>query len=68
VTKPWRRERERETHTHTHTKKKLRTVVMDADAVPVFTAEGKRRSIILTGAKEVADYVKTVETVIKASS
>lgn len=49
-------------------KEQLRTVAMDVDAVPVVTFEGKRRDITLTGAKEVADYVKALETVAKESS
>lgn len=47
---------------------RLRTVAMDVDAVPVVMVEGKRRDVTLTGAKEVADYVKALETVIKESS
>lgn len=49
-------------------KEKLRTVAMDVDAVPIVTVEGKRRDITLQGAKEVADYVKALETVAKEST
>lgn len=49
-------------------KDKLRTVAMDVDAVPIVTFEGKRRDLTLTGAKEIADYVKALETVAKESS
>lgn len=49
-------------------KLKLRTVGMDVDAVPVITVEGRRRDITLTGAKEVSEYVKALETVIKDST
>lgn len=48
-------------------KARLREVAMDCDAVPVVMVEGKRRDITLTGAKEVKDYVKAMETVIKES-
>jgi predicted DsbA family dithiol-disulfide isomerase len=47
---------------------RMREVARDNDAVPVVTVEGKRRDITLTGAKEVAEYVKALETVIKESS
>ncbi|KHN99400.1 Thioredoxin-like fold protein [Metarhizium album ARSEF 1941] len=46
---------------------RLRQVAMDVDAVPVVVVEGKRRDITLTGAKDVKDYVKALETVIKES-
>jgi predicted DsbA family dithiol-disulfide isomerase len=49
-------------------KAKIRTVGMDVDAVPVVVVEGKRRDITLTGAKEVSDYVKALQTVIKESA
>ncbi|KAJ3495560.1 hypothetical protein NLG97_g3311 [Lecanicillium saksenae] len=49
-------------------KNKLRTNGQDVDAVPVVMFEGKRRDITITGAKEVADYVKAMETIIKESS
>lgn len=49
-------------------KEKLRSVAMDIDAVPVVTVEGKRRDITLTGAKQIEDYVKALETVAKESS
>lgn len=48
-------------------KMRLREVARDTDAVPVVVVEGKRRDITLTGAKEVKDYVKALETVIKES-
>lgn len=48
-------------------KARLREVAMDVDAVPQVVVEGKRRDITLTGAKEVKDYVKAFETVIKES-
>lgn len=47
---------------------RLRQIGQDVDAVPVVMVEGKRRDLTLTGAKEVADYVKALETVIKESS
>lgn len=47
---------------------KVRANGQDVDAVPVVMIEGKRRDITITGAKEVADYVKALETVIKESS
>ena len=49
-------------------KNRIREVARDNDAVPVVMVEGKRRDITLTGAKEVAEYVKALETVIKESS
>jgi predicted DsbA family dithiol-disulfide isomerase len=48
-------------------KARLREVAMDADAVPVVVVEGKRRDVSLAGAKEVKDYIKAMETVIKES-
>ena len=50
------------------TKLKIREVARDVDAVPVVVVEGKRRDVTLTGAKEVKDYIKAFETVIKESS
>ena len=47
---------------------KLRTVAMDADAVPIVYVEGKKRDITMNGAKEVADYVKALETIAKESA
>ncbi|KAJ2894941.1 dsba oxidoreductase [Zalerion maritima] len=38
------------------------------DAVPVVMFEGRRRDITLTGAKEVAEYIKALETVAKESA
>lgn len=38
------------------------------DAVPYVTVEGKRRDFTLEGAKEIAEYVKTIEQVIKEMS
>jgi predicted DsbA family dithiol-disulfide isomerase len=49
-------------------KDKLRTVAMDADAVPIVSVEGKKRDITMNGAKEVADYVKALETIAKEST
>lgn len=49
-------------------KQKMSIIAMDIDAVPVVMVEGKRRDITLTGAKEVAEYVKALETVAKESS
>ncbi|KAH7148576.1 thioredoxin-like protein [Dactylonectria macrodidyma] len=49
-------------------KEKIRNVGMDTDAVPVVTVEGRRRDLTLTGLKEVKDYVKALETIIKESS
>lgn len=37
------------------------------DAVPYVVIEGKRRDFTLQGAKEVEEYVKTLEQVIKES-
>lgn len=37
------------------------------DAVPHITVEGRRRDFTLTGAKEVDEYVKAMEQVIKES-
>lgn len=48
-------------------KSKIRMISMDVDAVPVVMVEGRRRDITLTGAKEIADYVKTLETIAKES-
>ncbi|KAJ4155648.1 hypothetical protein LMH87_000884 [Akanthomyces muscarius] len=47
---------------------RLRMNGQDVDAVPVVMVEGKRRDLTLTGAKEVADYVKALETIVKESS
>ncbi|KAH7326138.1 hypothetical protein B0I35DRAFT_405427 [Stachybotrys elegans] len=49
-------------------KQTLNSVGMDVDAVPVVRIEGRRRDITLTGAKEVAAYVKALETVTKESA
>lgn len=49
-------------------KEKIRSVGMDVDAVPVVSIEGRRRDLTLTGAKEVKDYVKALETIIKEST
>ena len=49
-------------------KQRIRNVTMDTDGVPVVVVEGRRRDITLTGAKEVADYVKALETVAKEST
>lgn len=38
------------------------------DSVPYIVIEGKRRDISLTGCKEVAEYVKALQQVIKESS
>ncbi|KAI5462443.1 hypothetical protein BGZ63DRAFT_423698 [Mariannaea sp. PMI_226] len=48
-------------------KEEIRRVSMDTDAVPVIQMEGKRRDLTLTGLKEVAAYVKALETIIKES-
>lgn len=48
-------------------KGRIREVGRDVDAVPVVVFEGKRRDLTLTGAKEVKDYVKAMETIIKES-
>lgn len=37
------------------------------DSVPVVSVEGKRRDITLTGAQNVGDYVKTLESIAKES-
>ncbi|KAF4948657.1 hypothetical protein FSARC_13685 [Fusarium sarcochroum] len=50
------------------TKEKIRSVGMDIDAVPTVIIEGRRRDLTLTGLKEVADYVKAMETIAKESS
>lgn len=47
---------------------RLRMNGEDVDAVPVVMVEGKRRDLTLTGAKEVADYVKALQTIVKESS
>ncbi|KPM36455.1 hypothetical protein AK830_g10109 [Neonectria ditissima] len=49
-------------------KEAMRNVGMDVDAVPVVMVEGRRRDLTLTGLKEVSDYVKALETVVKESS
>lgn len=47
----------------------LRESVMDrVDSVPTVVFEGRRRDITLVGAKEVKDYVKTMETIAKEST
>lgn len=38
------------------------------DAVPFIVIEGKRRDITLEGAKDVAEYVKALEQIIKEAS
>lgn len=38
------------------------------DAVPYIVVEGRRRDLTLEGAREVDEYVKTLEKVIKESS
>lgn len=38
------------------------------DAVPCIMIEGKRRDLTLTGAKEVNQYVKGLETILKESA
>lgn len=50
------------------TRERIRSVGMDVDAVPIVVVEGRRRDFTLTGAKEVAEYVKALETAIKESS
>ncbi|KAJ4265621.1 hypothetical protein NW762_004915 [Fusarium torreyae] len=50
------------------TKEKIRSVGMDIDAVPTVILEGRRRDLTLTGLKEVAEYVKAMETIAKESS
>ena len=37
------------------------------DAVPNITFEGRRRDLTLVGAKEVDEYVKTLEQILKES-
>jgi predicted DsbA family dithiol-disulfide isomerase len=37
------------------------------DSVPYITFEGKRRDLTLVGAKEVDEYVKTLETIARES-
>ncbi|KAL7942162.1 hypothetical protein V8C42DRAFT_354994 [Trichoderma barbatum] len=49
-------------------KARLREVTRDVDAVPVVMVEGKRRDITLTGAKEVEEYMKTLEKIASESS
>lgn len=49
-------------------KARIREVSMDVDAVPIVVVEGKRRDLTITGAKEIADYVKALETVAKEST
>lgn len=48
-------------------KQKIREISLDYDAVPVVMFEGKRRDITVRGAKDVTDYIKAMETVIKES-
>ncbi|OAQ74836.1 dsba oxidoreductase protein [Purpureocillium lilacinum] len=48
-------------------KMRAREVARDVDAVPTVVIEGRRRDLTLTGAKEVADYVKALQTIIKES-
>ncbi|KAJ6443248.1 dsba oxidoreductase protein [Purpureocillium lavendulum] len=48
-------------------KTRARDVARDVDAVPTVVVEGRRRDITLTGAKEVVDYVKALETVVRES-
>jgi len=38
------------------------------DSVPYVIVEGKRRDVTIVGAKEVEDYVKALEQVIKESA
>ena len=38
------------------------------DAVPYIIMEGKRRDVTLEGAKEVEEYVKALQQIIKESS
>lgn len=37
------------------------------DSVPTITFEGKRRDITLVGAKDVEEYLKTLQTIVKES-
>ena len=37
------------------------------DSVPYVVVEGRRRDVTLVGAKEVEEYVKSLETVVKES-
>ena len=37
------------------------------DSVPYIVIEGKRRNITLVGAKEVDEYVKALETIVRES-
>ncbi|CAG8972220.1 hypothetical protein HYALB_00010999 [Hymenoscyphus albidus] len=48
---------------------RIREQVADGvDSVPVVVIEGKRRDLTLTGAKEVGDYVKALEMIVKESN
>ena len=38
------------------------------DSVPTITFEGRKRDITVVGAKEVEDYLKTMEQIVKESS
>lgn len=50
------------------TRNMIRTAAMDGvDAVPHVVFEGRRRDLTLIGAKEVAEYVKAMQTIIKES-
>jgi predicted DsbA family dithiol-disulfide isomerase len=49
-------------------KGQIRTVGMDVDAVPTTVIEGRRRDLTLVGLKEVAEYVKALQTIIKEST
>ncbi|KAM0420867.1 hypothetical protein ACHAPT_011397 [Fusarium lateritium] len=50
------------------TKEKIRSIGMDIDAVPTVIVEGRKRDLTLTGLKEVAEYVKALETITKEST
>ncbi|VUC22628.1 unnamed protein product [Clonostachys rosea] len=49
-------------------KRGMQDVARDIDSVPSIRFEGRRRDITIRGAKEVPDYIKTLETIIKDSS
>ncbi|UNI20554.1 hypothetical protein JDV02_006632 [Purpureocillium takamizusanense] len=48
-------------------RRRAREVACDVDGVPTVVLEGRRRDLTLTGAKEVAEYVKALQTIIKES-
>ncbi|KAF6818051.1 dsba oxidoreductase [Colletotrichum plurivorum] len=59
---------EDESEGRAETRNMIRMAAMDGvDAVPHVVIEGRRRDLTLVGAKEIGDYVKALETIIKES-